>query len=34
VLPPADRVDVPELARIVWQGDPRRFAEAMATGHL
>jgi branched-chain amino acid transport system ATP-binding protein len=33
-LPHADRVYVLGLARIVWQGDPGRFAEAMGTGYL
>jgi branched-chain amino acid transport system ATP-binding protein len=33
-LPHADRVYVLEHARIVWEGDPSRFAEEMGTGYL
>jgi branched-chain amino acid transport system ATP-binding protein len=33
-LPHADRVYVLEHARIVWEGDPARFAEEMGTGYL
>ncbi|HUB12886.1 MAG TPA: ATP-binding cassette domain-containing protein [Acetobacteraceae bacterium] len=33
-LPHADRVYVLEHARIVWQGDPVRFAAEMGTGYL
>jgi len=33
-LPHADRVYVLEHARIVWQGDPARFAEEAGTGYL
>ncbi|HZS81502.1 MAG TPA: ATP-binding cassette domain-containing protein [Stellaceae bacterium] len=33
-LPHADRVYVLEHARIVWEGDPGRFAEEMGTGYL
>ena len=33
-LPHADRVYVLEHARIVWEGDPARFAEEMSTGYL
>ncbi len=33
-LPHADRVYVLEHARIVWEGDPGRFAEDMGTGYL
>lgn len=33
-LPHADRVYVLEHARVVWEGDPGRFAEEMATGYL
>jgi branched-chain amino acid transport system ATP-binding protein len=33
-LPHADRVYVLEHARIVWEGDPVRFAQEMGTGYL
>ena len=33
-LPHADRVYVLEHARIVWEGNPNRFAEEMGTGYL
>ncbi len=33
-LPHADRVYVLEHARIVWEGDPARFAQEMGTGYL
>ncbi len=33
-LPHADRVYVLEHARIVWEGDPQRFAREMGTGYL
>jgi branched-chain amino acid transport system ATP-binding protein len=33
-LPHADRVYVLEHARIVWEGDPDRFAREMGTGYL
>jgi ABC-type branched-subunit amino acid transport system ATPase component len=33
-LPHADRVYVLEHARIVWEGDPERFAREMGTGYL
>jgi branched-chain amino acid transport system ATP-binding protein len=33
-LPHADRVYVLEHARVVWEGDPGRFAEEMGTGYL
>jgi ABC-type branched-subunit amino acid transport system ATPase component len=33
-LPHADRVYLLEHARIVWEGDPQRFAEEMGTGYL
>ena len=33
-LPHADRVYVLEHARIVWEGDPGRFAREMGTGYL
>jgi branched-chain amino acid transport system ATP-binding protein len=33
-LPHADRVYVLEHARIVWEGDPARFAREMGTGYL
>lgn len=33
-LPHADRVYVLEHARIVWEGDPGRFAEEMGSGYL
>ena len=33
-LPHADRVYVVEHARIVWEGDPVRFAQDMGTGYL
>jgi branched-chain amino acid transport system ATP-binding protein len=33
-LPHADRVYVLEHARIVWEGDPARFAKEMGTGYL
>jgi branched-chain amino acid transport system ATP-binding protein len=33
-LPHADRVYVLEHARIVWEGDPVRFAAEMGTGYL
>jgi branched-chain amino acid transport system ATP-binding protein len=33
-LPHADRVYVLEHARIVWEGDPARFATEMGTGYL
>ena len=33
-LPHADRVYVLEHARVVWQGDPARFASEMGTGYL
>ena len=33
-LPHADRVYVLEHARIIWEGDPGRFAEEMGTGYL
>ncbi|MCW3476857.1 ATP-binding cassette domain-containing protein [Limobrevibacterium gyesilva] len=33
-LPHADRVYVLEHARIVWEGDPARFAEEAGTGYL
>jgi branched-chain amino acid transport system ATP-binding protein len=33
-LPHADRVYVLEHARIVWEGDPGRFAEEAGTGYL
>jgi branched-chain amino acid transport system ATP-binding protein len=33
-LPHADRVYVLEHARIVWEGDPLRFAAEMGTGYL
>jgi len=33
-LPHADRVYVLEHARIVWEGDPARFAAEMSTGYL
>ncbi|MBV8093864.1 MAG: ATP-binding cassette domain-containing protein [Acetobacteraceae bacterium] len=33
-LPHADRVYVLEHARIVWEGDPGRFASEMGTGYL
>ncbi|HEX2539284.1 MAG TPA: ATP-binding cassette domain-containing protein [Pseudolabrys sp.] len=33
-LPHADRVYVLEHARIVWEGDPPRFAKEMGTGYL
>ncbi|HEX3990313.1 MAG TPA: ATP-binding cassette domain-containing protein [Acetobacteraceae bacterium] len=33
-LPHADRVYVLEHARIVWEGDPGKFAEEMGTGYL
>jgi branched-chain amino acid transport system ATP-binding protein len=33
-LPHADRVYVLEHARIVWEGDPMRFAQEMGTGYL
>ncbi|MGD0431403.1 MAG: ATP-binding cassette domain-containing protein [Acetobacteraceae bacterium] len=33
-VPHADRVYVLEHARIVWEGDPGRFAEEMGTGYL
>jgi branched-chain amino acid transport system ATP-binding protein len=33
-LPHADRVYVLEHARIVWEGDPGRFAAEMGTGYL
>jgi len=33
-LPHADRVYVLEHARIVWEGDPSRFATEMGTGYL
>ena len=33
-LPHADRVYVLEHARIVWEGDPARFAAEMGTGYL
>jgi ABC-type branched-subunit amino acid transport system ATPase component len=33
-LPHADRVYVLEHARVVWEGDPERFAAEMGTGYL
>jgi branched-chain amino acid transport system ATP-binding protein len=33
-LPHADRVYVMEHARVVWEGDPERFAAEMGTGYL
>ncbi|MDE2581624.1 MAG: ATP-binding cassette domain-containing protein [Rhodospirillales bacterium] len=33
-LPHADRVYVVEHARVVWEGDPGRFAAEMGTGYL
>jgi ABC-type branched-subunit amino acid transport system ATPase component len=33
-LPHADRVYLLEHARIVWEGDPQRFAAEMGTGYL
>jgi len=33
-LPHADRVYVLEHARIVWEGDPQRFAREMGSGYL
>ena len=33
-LPHADRVYVLEHARIVWEGEPARFAAEMGTGYL
>ncbi len=33
-LPHADRVYVVEHARVVWEGDPERFAAEMGTGYL
>jgi branched-chain amino acid transport system ATP-binding protein len=33
-LPHADRVYVLEHARIVWEGDPARFAEEAGAGYL
>ncbi len=33
-LPHADRVYVLEHARVVWEGDPARFAAEMGTGYL
>jgi branched-chain amino acid transport system ATP-binding protein len=33
-LPHADRVYLIEHARIVWEGDPGRFAREMGTGYL
>ena len=33
-LPHADRVYVLEHARIIWEGDPGRFAEEMGAGYL
>jgi energy-coupling factor transporter ATP-binding protein EcfA2 len=33
-LPHADRVDVLEHARIVWEGDPAKFAAEAGTGYL
>ena len=33
-LPHADRVYLLEHARIVWEGDPVRFAEEMGSGYL
>lgn len=33
-LPHADRVYLLEHARIIWEGDPVRFAEEMGTGYL
>jgi branched-chain amino acid transport system ATP-binding protein len=33
-LPHADRVYVLEHARVVWEGDPMRFAVEMGTGYL
>jgi len=33
-LPHADRVYVLEHARIIWEGDPARFAAEMGTGYL
>ena len=33
-LPHADRVYVLEHARIVWEGDPERFAREAGTGYL
>jgi ABC-type lipopolysaccharide export system ATPase subunit len=33
-LPHADRVYVIEHARIVWEGDPGRFAAEAGTGYL
>ena len=33
-LPHADRVYVIEYARIVWQGEPARFAEEAGAGYL
>ncbi|HET6182491.1 MAG TPA: ATP-binding cassette domain-containing protein [Acetobacteraceae bacterium] len=33
-LPHADRVYVLEHARIIWEGDPGRFAQEMGTGYL
>jgi ABC-type branched-subunit amino acid transport system ATPase component len=33
-LPHADRVYLLEHARIVWEGDPGRFAREMGTGYL
>jgi len=33
-LPHADRVYVLEHARIVWEGDPGRFAEEAGEGYL
>jgi len=33
-LPHADRVYVLEHARIVWEGNPARFAKEMGRGYL
>jgi ABC-type branched-subunit amino acid transport system ATPase component len=33
-LPHADRVYLLEHARMIWEGDPVRFAEEMGTGYL
>ena len=33
-LPHADRVYVIEHSRIVWEGDPARFAEEAGAGYL
>jgi branched-chain amino acid transport system ATP-binding protein len=33
-LPHADRVYVIEHSRIIWEGDPARFAEEAGAGYL